>query len=82
MKGGQFDVYFPREGGMNMAKMSFKDLDRKLTEAELQELEDAAARSIVFDEESPEMTPEMLSQFKRIKQKGRNIQTICSALKS
>ena len=58
-----------------MAKMSFKDLDRKLTEAELQELEDAAARSIVFDEESPEMTPEMLSQFKRIKQKGRNKQT-------
>ena len=67
---------------MNMAKMSFKDLDRKLTEAELQELEDATARSIVFDEESPEMTPEMLSQFKRIKQKGRNKQTICSALES
>ncbi len=65
-----------------MAKMSFKDLDRKLTEAELQELEDAVARSIVFDEESPEMTPEMLSQFKRIKQKGRNKQTICSALES
>ena len=65
-----------------MAKMSFKDLDRKLTEAELQELEDAAARSIVFDEESPEMTPEMLNQFKRSKQKGRNKQTICSALKS
>ena len=65
-----------------MAKMSFKDLDRKLTEAELQELEDATARSIVFDEESPEMTPEMLSQFKRIKQKGRNKQTICSALES
>lgn len=58
-----------------MAKMSFKDLDRKLTEAELQEMEDAAARSIVFDEESPEMTPEMLNQFKRIKQKGRNKQT-------
>ena len=67
---------------MNMAKMSFKDLDRKLTEAELQELEDATARSIVFDEQSPEMTPEMLSQFKRIKQKGRNKQTICSALES
>ena len=39
------------------------------------QLEDAAARTIVFDEESPEMTPEKLMQFKRMKQKGRTKQT-------
>ena len=58
-----------------MVKMSFKDLSKELSEEELQEVEAAAARTIVFDEESPEMTPEMLSQFKRLKQKKRTKQT-------
>ncbi len=58
-----------------MGKMNFDDLQCELTKEEIQELEEAAARAIVFDEESPEMTPEMLSQFKRIKQKGRTKQT-------
>ena len=60
---------------MNMVKMNFEDLKDELTKKELQELEDAAARAVIFDEESPEMTPDMLKQFKRIKQKARTKQT-------
>ena len=60
---------------MNMVKMNFKDLKDELTQTELQELEDVAARAIIYDEESPEMTPDMLKQFKRMRQKGRTKQT-------
>ena len=35
-----------------------------------------AARTITFDEESPEMTPDMIKQFKRMKQKGRTKLTV------
>jgi len=52
---------------MNMVKMSFDELNDELSKEELQELKDAVARTIVFDEESPEMTPEMLIQFKSSK---------------
>ena len=48
-----------------MVKMSFDDLNKELSKEELQELENAAARTIVYDEESPEMTPEMMKQFKK-----------------
>ena len=58
-----------------MVKMSYKDINKKLSREELQEVEAAAARTIIFDEESPEMTSEMLSQFKRLKQKKRTKQT-------
>ena len=54
-----------------MAKVSYKDLKPELTSDELQEIENAAARTILYDEESPEMTEEMLKQFKRMNQKGR-----------
>ena len=56
-------------------KMCFKELDSSLSKEELSELENAAARAIVFDDESPEMTPDMLNQFKRLKQKNRTKQT-------
>ena len=58
-----------------MVKMNFDDIKNELTEEELRELEEAAAGEIVFDEESPEMTPEMLKQFKQMKQKSRTKQT-------
>ena len=58
-----------------MVKMSFKDLDSELSKEELQELEEAAVRTIVFDDESPEMTADMLKQFKQMKQKDRTKQT-------
>ena len=50
-----------------MVKMSFNNLSKELSKEELQEVEAAAARTIIYDEESPEMTPEMLSQFKLIR---------------
>ena len=55
-----------------MAKVSYKDLKPELTSDELQEIENAAARTILYDEECPEMTEEMLKQFKRMNQKGRD----------
>lgn len=61
---------------MNMVKMSFKDLDKTLTSEEVQELEAAEKKTPVFDADSPEMTAEMLLQFKRINREDRNKQTI------
>ena len=60
---------------MNMVKKSIEELTPVLSPEELKELENAAARTILFDDESPEMTPEMLAQFKRMKQKERQKQT-------
>ena len=36
---------------------------------------DETAKTITFDDDSPEMTPDMLNQFKRIKQKNRTKKT-------
>lgn len=58
-----------------MVKMSYNDLIQELTSDEMQEIENAAARNILYDEDSPEMTEEMLKQFKRMIQKGRVKQT-------
>ena len=46
-----------------MVNMSFKELNSELTREEIQELD------------SPEMTEEMLKQFKRMKQNSRTKQT-------
>ena len=59
-----------------MVKMNNNDINYELSKEELLELEEAAARTITFDEESPEMTPDMLKQFKRMKQKGRTKLTV------
>lgn len=53
-----------------MMTMRLKELDSELTREEIQELENAAARTIKHDEDSPEMTEEMLKQFKRMNQKS------------
>ena len=58
-----------------MVNMSFKELNSELTREEIQELENAAARTVKYDEDSPEMTEEMLKQFKRMKQNSRTKQT-------
>ncbi len=58
-----------------MVKMNFKDISSELNQKELKELEEAAAHTILFDEESPEMTAEMLAQFKSLKQTKRTKQT-------
>ena len=61
---------------MNMVKMSFKDLDRTLSGEEMQDLAAAEQMQPVFDADSPEMTADMLLQFKRMNQEERNKQTV------
>ena len=58
-----------------MVKMKWDELDTDLTQEELRDLEEAEAKKIVFDEDSPEMTASMLRQFKRMKQITRTKQT-------
>ena len=49
-----------------MAKMTMNEIGTELTAEELCEIETAAGLQPVFDDDSPEMTLEMLKQFKRI----------------
>ena len=55
--------------------MNFKDLSSELEVDEIKDLEEAAAKAIVYDDDSPEMTPEMLAQYKRVMQHKRTKQT-------
>ena len=59
-----------------MVKMSIKDLDRTLSGEEMQDLAAAEQMQPVFDAGSPEMTADMLLQFKRMNQEERNKQTV------
>ena len=59
-----------------MAKLNIKELNKELSMDELSELDTAAALPPVFDNDSPEMTAEMLLQFKRVRQGERNKQTV------
>ncbi len=59
-----------------MAKMNGKDLSCDLTADEWQELNAASKKRPLFDEDSPELTDEMLQQFKRLHQKERIKQTV------
>lgn len=58
-----------------MVKMSYKEINPTLSEEEMIELEKAASGLITFDDESPEMTEEMLEQFKHLNKSGRNKRT-------
>ncbi|MBQ9664253.1 MAG: antitoxin [Oscillospiraceae bacterium] len=55
-----------------MAKMSMNEIGAMLTPEELNEIEAAVRAEPLFDDDSPEMTLEMLKQFKRM---NRNKQT-------
>ncbi len=46
-----------------MAMVNFKLTDAELTEEKLIELEEAEKKKIVFDDDCPEMTPEMRRAF-------------------
>ena len=59
-----------------MAKMRMNEMDAALTAEEWTELEAAERMAPVFDEDSPEMTAEMLMQFKRMSGTDRNKQTV------
>lgn len=49
------------------------DSNQKLTEEQIRQIEEAAKREIVFDEDSPELTPAMEKAF-RLAAKNRNTQ--------
>ena len=59
-----------------MMKMSLNDIGINLSDEELLELEAAEKKDIIFDDDSPEMTMEMLNQFKRMNQQKRVKQTV------
>lgn len=50
---------------MNMANVTMNRLPAQLTDEEIAELEAAEKMPITFDDDSPEMTDEMLKQFRR-----------------
>ena len=56
-----------------MIKTVILDRNMKPTEEQIKEIEEAAKREIVFDEDSPEMTPAMEKAF-RLAAKNRNTQ--------
>ena len=60
---------------MSIVKISKNDLDPQLSEAELRELGAADSQPAVYDEDSPEMTYEMLKEFKRINHSKRTKKT-------
>lgn len=49
------------------------DRDQKPTEEQIRQIEEAAKREIVFDEDSPELSPAMEKAF-RLAAKNRNTQ--------
>lgn len=59
-----------------MIKMSIVDLDKTLSVEEMQELAASEQMKPVFDADSPEMTADMLLQFKRMNQEEHNIRGI------
>lgn len=59
-----------------MVKIDMNEVTPDLTPEELQELAAAVDKPPLFDEDSPEMTPEMLMQFKRMNKAERVKQTI------
>ena len=58
-----------------MARLTIREIGQELSEEELRELNEADNREVVFDEDSPEMTPEMLLQFKKQNKASRAKQT-------
>ena len=54
-----------------MVTISMNELSYELTDNERKELEDAARKPVVYDEDCPELTEEMLDQFKRANREER-----------
>ena len=59
-----------------MGKMNLSELDTELTAAEKAEIEAAASLLPAFDDDSPEMTADMLLQFRKMPHPDRKKQTI------
>lgn len=56
-----------------MTRTVILDRNQKPTEEQIKRIEEAAKREIVFDEDSPELTPAMEKAF-RLAAKNRNTQ--------
>ncbi len=56
-----------------MIRTAILDRNQKPTKEQIQQIEEAAKRTIVFDEDSPELTPAMEKAF-RLAAKNRNTQ--------
>lgn len=56
-----------------MIKRVTLDRNQKSTEEQIRQIEEAAKKEIVFDEDSPELTPAMEKAF-RLAAKNRNTQ--------
>ena len=56
-----------------MIKKVILDRNQQLTAEQIRQIEEAAKREIVFDEDSPELTPAMETAF-RLAGKNRNTQ--------
>lgn len=78
-----------------MAIVTMSGLSTELTEEEIKDLEALETRDIIYDEDSPEMTDHMLSQFHRfneipvhinqanigvVKSFGKNYQSVLTRL--
>lgn len=59
-----------------MVKMTLNEIGKDLTPEELLELDAAEKLNIQFDEDSPDMTLEMLKQFKSVNRQNRTKQTV------
>lgn len=59
-----------------MVKVNMSELTPELTREEMLELEQAETKTVVYDEDSPKMTQEMLMQFKRMNKEERVKQTV------
>ena len=60
-------------GAFIMIRTATLDRDQKPTKEQIRQIEEAAKREIVFDEDSPELTPAMEKAF-RLAAKNRNTQ--------
>ena len=58
-----------------MVKISMNNIGKELSPEEMKEIELAARKEPVFDEDSPEMTAAMLKEFKHQKQLQRTKKT-------
>jgi len=59
-----------------MAALTMSDISAELSAREIEELEAAEKLPPVFDPDSPEMTEEMLREFKRVRREEHNKQAV------
>ena len=62
-----------QKGAFTMIRTVTLDRNQKPTEEQIKQIEEAGKREIIFDEDSPELTPAMEKAF-RLAAKNRNTQ--------